>query len=62
VPADRVAAEGYRGLMRGRRLVVPGWGCKLLFALLPRIAPRPVLLAWLEARQMGRGVGRPRQH
>jgi len=51
VPAARVAAEGYRGLMRGRRVVVPGWGSKLLFALMPRIVPRPLLLARLEARQ-----------
>jgi short-subunit dehydrogenase len=54
VPAARVAAEGYRGLMRGRRIVVPGWGSKLLFALMPRIVPRPFLLARLEARQVGR--------
>ena len=54
VPAARVAAEGYRGLMRGRRTVVPGWGPKLLFTLMPRIVPRPLLLAWLEARQSGR--------
>ncbi len=54
VPAARVAAEGYRGLMRGRRIVVPGWGSKLLFALMPRIVPRPLLLARLEGRQAGR--------
>jgi short-subunit dehydrogenase len=54
VPAARVAAEGYRGLMRGRRIVVPGWGPKLLFALMPRIVPRPFLLARLEGRQAGR--------
>ena len=54
VPAARVAAEGYRGLMRGRRIVVPGWGPKLLFALMPRIVPRPLLLARLEGRQAGR--------
>ena len=54
VSAARVAAEGYRGLMRGRRIVVPGWGPKLLFALMPRIVPRPFLLARLEARQARR--------
>ena len=61
VPAARVAAEGYRGLMRGRRIVVPGWGPKLLFWLVPRIVPRPLLLARLEARQVGRNglVGQP---
>jgi short-subunit dehydrogenase len=54
VSAARVAAEGYRGLMRDRRIVVPGWGPKLLFSLMPRIVPRPFLLARLEARQSGR--------
>jgi hypothetical protein len=49
-----VAAEGYRGLMRGRRIVVPGWGSKLLFTLAPRMVPRPLLLARLEARQSRR--------
>jgi hypothetical protein len=56
-----VAAEGYRGLMRGRRIVVPGWGPKLLFALMPRIVPRPLLLARLEGRQAGR-KGLPAKH
>jgi hypothetical protein len=49
-----VAAEGYRGLIHGRRIVVPGWGSKLLFALMPRIVPRPFLLTRLEGRQAGR--------
>ena len=54
VSAERAAVEGYRGLMRGQRVVVPGWGSKLLFALMPRIVPRAVLLSRLEARQAGR--------
>lgn len=54
VSAERAAAEGYRGLMRGRRIVVPGLGSKLLFALMPRIVPRPILLSRLLARQVGR--------
>lgn len=54
VPADRVATEGYRGLMRGRRVVVPGWASRLLFMLMPRIVPRSILLSRLEARQAGR--------
>jgi short-subunit dehydrogenase len=54
VSAARVAEEGYRGLMRGKRVVVPGLIPKLLFALVPRIVPRNVLLAQLEARQMAR--------
>ena len=54
VPAARVAKAGYRGLMRGRCVVVPGLLPKLLFALVPRIAPRQILLGRLEARQLGR--------
>jgi short-subunit dehydrogenase len=54
VPAARVAEAGYRGLMRGKRVVVPGLIPKLLFALAPRIVPRNVLLAQLHARQMAR--------
>jgi short-subunit dehydrogenase len=59
VPAARVAEEGYRGLMRGKRVVVPGLIPKLLFALMPRIVPRNVLLAQLEARQMARRKREP---
>ena len=54
VSAARVAEAGYRGLMRGKRVVVPGLIPKLLFALVPRIVPRNLLLAQLEARQMAR--------
>ena len=54
VSAARVAAEGYRALMRGRRVIVPGWASKLLFTLMPRIVPRLLLLARLEARQTQR--------
>jgi short-subunit dehydrogenase len=54
VPADRVAAEGYRGLMRGKRIVVPGLIPKLLFALVPRVVPNSWLLPRLEARQLNR--------
>jgi short-subunit dehydrogenase len=43
--ADRVAREGYDGLMRGRRVVVPGSGNKVA-ALLPRLMPRGAVL-WL---------------
>ena len=41
---ERVAAEGYEGLMRGRRVVVPGSGNKVA-ALLPRLLPRSAMLA-----------------
>ena len=54
ISAERVAAEGYRGLMRGRRVVVPGLANKLAAALAPRIVPRGALLAILEARQRNR--------
>ena len=54
VSARLVAEKGYRGLMRGQRVVVPGWASGLLFSLAPRIVPRRVLLARLEARQAGR--------
>jgi len=37
--AERVAREGYDGLMRGRRVVVPGSGNKAV-TLLPRFLPR----------------------
>jgi short-subunit dehydrogenase len=51
--AARVAEAGYRGLMRGRRLVVPGWANKVV-TFLPRIVPRPVILSILAARQRRR--------
>lgn len=54
VPADRVAAEGYRGLMKGKRVVVPGLVSKLVFALVPRVVPRNFLLRQLEERQRKR--------
>jgi len=49
-PAERVAREGYRGLMAGRRLVVPGFANKLVTFLL-RLTPRQLALAGVEARQ-----------
>jgi uncharacterized protein len=51
--AERVAEDGYRGLMQGRRLVVPGAGNKAV-ALLSRVAPRALLLAAIDARQRNR--------
>ena len=54
VAAARVAAEGHRGLMRGKRVVVPGLVPKLLFGLVPRIIPRNFLMTQLEARQLKR--------
>jgi short-subunit dehydrogenase len=53
VSAERVAEEGYRGLMRGKRLVIPGFGNKVV-TFLTRIVPRPLLLAVLDERQKRR--------
>ena len=52
-PAARVAELGYRGLMRGRRVIVAGLGKRILVALL-RILPNALLLHLVEARQRGR--------
>ena len=53
VSAARVADAGYRGLMRGRRVVVPGVANKIV-SFLPRIMPRSLLLAVLAKRQKRR--------
>jgi short-subunit dehydrogenase len=54
VSAKHVAEAGYRGLMRGQRVVVPGLANKLLAAMVPRFAPRGILLALLDSRQVRR--------
>ncbi len=51
--ADRVAELGYRGLMQGRALVVPGALNRVVIAL-SRFMPRAVLLAVIERRQAQR--------
>jgi len=48
--AGRVAEDGYDGLMRGRRLVVPGYDNKVA-ALLPRLIPRAWMLALIQLFQ-----------
>ena len=53
VSAARVAEEGYRGLMAGRRLVVPGAFNRLIVSL-SGIMPRKFLLAGVERHQRGR--------
>ncbi len=55
VPAARVAEAGYRGLMRGQRLVVPGFGNKVM-AFLPRVMPRGLLLSLTGRRQRARMI------
>jgi short-subunit dehydrogenase len=53
VSAAGVAEAGYRGLMRGQRVVVPGVANKIV-SFLPRILPKPLLLAVLATRQKRR--------
>ena len=47
--AERVAREGYAGLMAGRCVVVPGT-LNRVTTLLPRLLPRAVLLAMIQRR------------
>ncbi len=54
VAAHRVALEGYRGLMRGRRVVVPGFANRLVAGFAPRLVPRALLLRMIQARQDSR--------
>ena len=53
--AEVVAEQGYRGLMLGRRVVVPGTLNKVLAALI-RFIPRRILLAAIDARQRRRAA------
>ena len=48
-PADRVAREGYEGLMRGKRIVIPGFNNRVA-ALLPRFLPHSLLLSIMGRR------------
>jgi uncharacterized protein len=51
--AEEVAEAGYAGLMRGRRVVVPGFGNKAV-TLLTRLLPRRVFLEAVSHSQMMR--------
>lgn len=53
VTADRVAEAGYRGLMAGRMLVVPGLANKII-VFMARILPRSMMLAAADKRQKHR--------
>ena len=53
--ADEVAEAGYRGLMAGRRLVIPGFGNRVV-SFLPRLMPRGMMLRTVESYQRGRGI------
>jgi hypothetical protein len=55
--AEHVAEQGYRGLMQGRRVVVPGMLNKLVTVLI-RIVPRWAVLAAVDARQSKRRSAR----
>jgi uncharacterized protein len=50
---EQVARAGYAGFMRGRRLVVPGLGNKLV-TFLPRVMPRGLMLRIIGASQRRR--------
>jgi short-subunit dehydrogenase len=54
VSAARVAEAGYRGLMRGRRVVVPGLANRMVAVIAPRLAPRPLLLRMVDNRHLRR--------
>ena len=53
VSAEQVAEQGYRGLMRGRRIVIPGLANKLVTFVM-RFVPRGVLLKVVATRQSRR--------
>ena len=53
--ADYVAEAGYRGLMEGRRTIVPGF-INNLVTLLIRIFPRQLLLKIVDSRQRRRSA------
>ena len=42
--AREVALEGYRGLMAGKAVVIPGWANKIGTFVLPRLLPRTFLV------------------
>jgi short-subunit dehydrogenase len=56
-PADYVAELGYRGLMRGQRVVIPGLANKIA-AFMARLVPHALLLAAVDARQSRRRSAR----
>jgi hypothetical protein len=55
--ADEVAEAGYRGLMGGRRVIVPGFLNKVITVLI-RLFPRGLILRIAEARQARRRPAR----
>lgn len=57
--ADRVAREGYDGLIAGKRLVVPGFGNKVV-TLLPHLLSRGTLLKLADRRRGREAMAGPR--
>ena len=51
--AEQVARDGYRGFMQGHRVVVPGFGNRLI-TVLSRLLPRRMLLDAVDRRQKQR--------
>jgi short-subunit dehydrogenase len=51
--AKQVASDGYRGLMQGRRVVVPGVANRMVTMAL-RFAPRGLLLELIDRQQLRR--------
>lgn len=51
---EEVAEAGYAGFMSGERLVIPGFGNKLM-SFLPRLLPRSFVLKRIEGYQRERG-------
>ena len=49
LPPDRVAQIGYRGFMRGKRVVIAGLGNKIVVFLL-RLIPNALLLRAVDMR------------
>ena len=50
--AERVARDGYDGLMAGKRVVIPGFPNRVT-AFLPRLAPRGMVLAVMNSFRKG---------
>jgi short-subunit dehydrogenase len=57
VSTKQVAEVGYRGLMRNKRVVIPGLGVRIV-PLLLCLVPRGLVLAAVGRLQRGRGVSR----
>jgi short-subunit dehydrogenase len=57
--AEWVALQGYEGLMRGKRVVIPGWSNKLLRLVL-QAAPQGVILRSTDKAMKRRSMAQPR--